>query len=66
MCQPVLVNINAYTIGGNSMDLEVLIQLWPIALAFVSLVIVLAKMYNRIDTLEEKVRTLFDLYNKER
>ena len=40
------------------MDLEVLIQLWPIALAFVSLVIVLAKMYNRIDTLEEKVRTL--------
>jgi len=61
-----LVNINAYTIGGNSMDLEVLIQLWPIALAFVSLVIVLAKMYNRIDTLEEKVRTLFDLYNKER
>ena len=45
------------------MDLEVLIQLWPIALAFVSLVIVLAKMYNRIDTLEDKVRTLFDLYN---
>ena len=61
-----MVNIYAYTIGGNSMDLEVLIQLWPIALAFVSLVIVLAKMYNRIDTLEEKVRTLFDLYNKER
>ena len=61
-----MVNINAYTIGGNSMDLEVLIQLWPIALAFVSLVIVLANMYNRIDTLEEKVRTLFDLYNKER
>ena len=61
-----MVNINAYTIGGNSMDLEVLIQLWPIALAFVSLVIVLAKMYNRIDTLEDKVRTLFDLYNKDR
>jgi len=53
-------------LGAISMDLEVLIQLWPIALAFVSLVIVLAKMYNRIDTLEEKVRTLFDLYNKER
>ncbi len=46
------------------MDLEVLIQLWPIALAFVSLVIVLAKMYTRIDVLEEKVRTLFDLHNK--
>ena len=53
-------------LGAISMDLDVLVQLWPIALAFVSLVIVLAKMYNRIDTLEEKVRTLFDLYNKER
>ena len=46
------------------MDLEVIVQLWPIALAFVSLVIVLAKMYNRFSTLEEKVRTLFDLHNK--
>ena len=46
------------------MNLDVLIQLWPIALAFVSLVIVLAKMYTRIDVLEEKVRTLFDLHNK--
>jgi uncharacterized protein YoxC len=46
------------------MDLNVLVQLWPIAVAFVSLVIVLAKMYNRIDVLEEKVRTLFDLHNK--
>ena len=45
------------------MDLDVLTQIWPIAFAFVSLVIVLAKMYNRIDVLEEKVRTLFDLYN---
>mgnify|MGYP001345282906 CR=1 FL=1 len=45
------------------MNLDTLVQLWPIALAFVSLVIVLAKMYNRIDVLEEKVRTLFDLYN---
>ena len=46
------------------MNLEVLVQLWPIAVAFVTLVIVLAKMYTRIDVLEEKVRTLFDLYNK--
>jgi hypothetical protein len=46
------------------MNLEVLVQLWPIAVAFVTLVIVLAKMYTRIDVLEEKVRTLFDLHNK--
>ena len=45
------------------MDLNALIQLWPIALGFVSLVIVLARMYNRIDVLEDKVRTLFDLHN---
>ena len=46
------------------MNLEVLVQLWPIAVAFVTLVIVLAKMYTRIDVLEEKVRTLFELHNK--
>ena len=48
------------------MNLEDIIQLWPIAVAFVSLVIVLAKMYNRIDTLEEKVKTLFDLWNSKK
>ena len=48
------------------MNLDALVQLWPIALAFVSLVIVLAKMYNRIDVLEDKVRTLFDLYNSKK
>ena len=48
------------------MNLEELIQLWPIAVAFVSLVIVLAKMYNRIDTLEEKVKTLFELWNSKK
>ena len=48
------------------MNLEELIQLWPIAVAFVSLVIVLAKMYNRIDTLEDKVITLFELWNSKK
>tara|TARA_S200000501_G_scaffold328330_1_gene328182 strand:- start:98 stop:244 length:147 start_codon:yes stop_codon:yes gene_type:complete len=48
------------------MNLEDIIQLWPIAVAFVSLVIVLAKMYNRIDTLEEKVKTLFELWNSKK
>ena len=48
------------------MNLEELIQLWPIAVAFVSLVIVLAKMYNRIDTLEDKVKTLFELWNSKK
>jgi hypothetical protein len=41
-------------------------KLWPVFLAFVTLVVILAKADNRIAVLEEKVRTLFDLINKER
>ena len=37
--------------------------IWPILLAFVTLVIVLAKMEVRIGVVEEKVRSLFDLWN---
>ena len=61
---PINTLLYLFRLGAIIMDLEVIVQLWPIALAFVSLVIVLAKMYNRLDTLEEKVRTLFDLHNK--
>ena len=43
---------------------DLLIQLWPILLGLVTLVIVLAQMYSRIGVLEEKVRTLFELFNK--
>ena len=66
MCvfNPINTLLYLFRLGAQSMDLNVLVQLWPIAVAFVSLVIVLAKMYNRIDVLEEKVRTLCDLHNK--
>ena len=47
-----------------SMDL--LIQLWPILIGFVTLVIVLARMHSKIGVLEEKVRTLFELFNREK
>ena len=43
---------------------DILAKIWPLLLAFVSLVIVLAKMDNKVFVLEEKVKTLFDLYNK--
>jgi len=39
-------------------------KIWPMALGFVTLVVVLAKMDGRITTLEDKVRSLFDLWNK--
>ena len=45
-------------------SIDLLIQLWPILLGFITLVIVLAQMHSKIGVLEEKVRTLFELYNK--
>jgi hypothetical protein len=43
---------------------DLLAKIWPLLLAFVSLVIVLAKTDNRVSVLEEKVRVLFELWNK--
>jgi hypothetical protein len=38
--------------------------IWPIAVAFVTLVIVLAKMHADLEQIKEKIRTLFDLWNQ--
>lgn len=37
---------------------------WPIFIGFITLVIVLAKMHSEIDVLKEKVKVLFELWNK--
>ena len=37
---------------------------WPIFLALISLIIVLAKMHSDIEVMKEKIRTLFELWNK--
>ena len=47
-------------------SIDQLIQLWPILRGFVTLVIVLAQMHSKIGVLEEKVRTLFELFNREK
>ena len=44
-------------------QLEILISLWPIFAGFISLVIILAKMHSELETVKEKVRVLFDLWN---
>ena len=44
--------------------LDILAKIWPLLLAFVSLVVVLAKTDNRVAVLEEKVKILFELWNK--
>ena len=36
---------------------------WPILIGFITLVIVLAKMHSDVETLKEKVRVIFDLFN---
>ena len=43
--------------------LEAINVLWPVALGFTTLVIVLAKMHGDIETIKEKIRVLFDLWN---
>lgn len=49
----------------NKMDtLEMLVKAWPILLALITLIIVLSKIDLRVAVIEEKVRTLFDLWNK--
>ena len=43
---------------------ELLIKAWPIMLAIITLIIVLAKLDLRVAVLEEKIKTLFELFNK--
>ena len=44
--------------------LELLADLWPVFIGFITLVIVLAKMHSSIEVLRDKVQTLFQLFNK--
>ena len=43
---------------------DLLVKIWPVLVGFVTLVIVLAKMDVRINVLEEKIKTVFELWNK--
>ena len=43
---------------------DILAQIWPLALGVITQIIVLAKMHGDIETLKEKVRVLFELWNK--
>ena len=44
--------------------LEMFMKAWPILLALITLIIVLSKLDLRVAVLEEKVKTLFELFNK--
>ena len=43
--------------------LDAINVLWPVAVGFVTLVIILAKMHSDIEQVKEKIRTLFELWN---
>ncbi len=43
---------------------DVLSKAWPILLAIITLIIVLAKLDLRVAVLEEKIKTLFEMWNK--
>jgi hypothetical protein len=43
---------------------EVLTKSWPILLAIITLIIVLSKLDLRVAVLEEKIKTLFELFNR--
>jgi hypothetical protein len=50
---------------GVDVDLfEVLSKAWPILLALITLIIVLAKLDLRVAVLEEKVKALFEMWNR--
>jgi hypothetical protein len=44
--------------------LDTISKMSSLLIGFVTLVIVLAKMHNQIAVLEEKVKSLFELYNR--
>jgi hypothetical protein len=43
---------------------DFLSKIWPVVVGFIALVIALAKMEVRITMLEEKVKSLYELWNK--
>jgi len=39
-------------------------SIWPIFVGFIVLVLTLGRLMSRMDVVEEKVKTLFELWNK--
>ena len=44
--------------------ITIISKLWPIFVAFIMLIVVLAQSHYRIKVFEEKVKVIFDLINK--
>ena len=46
--------------------MNIITEYWQVFLSFITLVVVLSKMRVDIDVLKDKVKTLFDLWNREK
>jgi len=43
---------------------DLISSIWPIFVGFIILVLTIGKLMSRMDVVEEKLKTLFDLWNK--
>lgn len=43
---------------------DLISSIWPIFVGFIILVLTIGKLMSRMDVVEEKVKTLFELWNK--
>lgn len=46
--------------------LEVINTAWPILLGLGGMIVAFAQLFSRVQVLEEKVKALFDLFNRDR
>tara|TARA_Y100000310_G_scaffold169246_1_gene169286 strand:+ start:120 stop:263 length:144 start_codon:yes stop_codon:yes gene_type:complete len=44
--------------------MELLTEYWQVFIGFITLVVILAKMNVDVEVLKDKVKTLFELFNK--
>jgi hypothetical protein len=44
--------------------MQAVTEWWPVIIAIVSLIVILAKMHASIEVLHEKVKVLFELFNR--
>ncbi len=43
---------------------DLISSIWPIFVGFIILVLTIGRLMSRMDVVEEKVKTLFELWNK--
>ena len=46
------------------MAVSEIVSLWPIFLGFITLVVILSRMFISIEVLQEKVKTIFSIINE--